>query len=319
MAADGATPQGQFDEDFAAAVIAGLSARPRHIPSRFLYDARGSELFEEITKLEEYYLTRTEIGILEARAGDIARLAGPGRALVEFGSGSSRKTRILLDHLDEVAAYVPIDISGDALDGAVARLNGRYPGLDILPVEADFGAPVALPDEANGAPRLGFFPGSTIGNLEPSEAVDFLSNARHVLGPKSSFIVGADLAKSPDILIPAYDDASGVTAAFTLNLLRRINAELDGDFDLDAFAHEAVFNDGEGRIEIYLVSLADQTVQVAGSSFAFRKGERIRTEYSHKYSIAQFRELAGRAGWQAAHSWTDDNRLFSLHYLLPAA
>ncbi|MGE3626245.1 MAG: L-histidine N(alpha)-methyltransferase [Hyphomicrobiales bacterium] len=319
MAADGATPQGRRDGKFAAAVLDGLNSRPRFIPSRFLYDARGSELFEAITRLDEYYLTRTEIGILRDRAGDIARLAGPGRALVEFGSGSSRKTRILLDHLDDLAAYVPIDISTDALDGAVARLNGSYPGLDIVPVEADFGAPVELPREAEGAPRLGFFPGSTIGNLETEEAVRFLANARDVLGPESSFIVGADLSKSPDILIPAYDDASGVTAAFTLNLLRRINAELDADFDLDAFAHEAVYNEAEARIEIYLRSLARQSVRVAGRSFDFGEGERIRTEYSHKYSIPRFRELAGRAGWMTAHSWTDADRLFSLHYLLPAA
>jgi L-histidine Nalpha-methyltransferase len=301
--------------DFAAAVLAGLSRKPRSIPCRFFYDARGSELFEEITKLDEYYPTRTETALLEAYGPEIAALAGGDRVLVEFGSGSSRKTSLLLSALADVPAYIPIDIAAESLEEAAAWLKGRHPSLTILPLIADFTTTRALPRAARGRELLGFFSGSTIGNLTKDEARNFLLGAARLLGKGAAFLLGVDLKKPASILLPAYNDARGVTAAFNLNLLSRINRELGGTFDLSRFAHDAVWNGTTGRIEMYLKSLADQTAHVLGRGFAFAKGDTIHTENSHKYTVDEFRALARAGGWNPVAAWTDPDRLFSLHLL----
>ena len=307
-------------EEFREAVLAGLSRTPRAIPPKFLYDARGSELFDAICELPEYYLTRTETGILADCTPELARLAGPGCALVEFGSGSSVKTRLLLDAMPDLAAYVPIDISRHHLDATAARLRRDYPGLRVEPVCADYMALEALPIDLNGAdvngvPRLGFFPGSTIGNLEPHEATAFLRRARTLLGDRGALVLGVDLKKDPQRLHDAYNDSAGVTAAFTLNLLRRMNRELDATFDLARFAHDAFYDPLEGRIEIYFRSLAVQSVAVAGRIFTFAEGERVHTEYSYKYDDAGIAALAKSAGFTIDRTWTDPARLFAVVYL----
>ncbi|MBC8019704.1 MAG: L-histidine N(alpha)-methyltransferase [Methyloceanibacter sp.] len=301
--------------DFAEAVLAGLTRTPRSIPCRFFYDARGSELFEEITKLEEYYPTRTETALLEAYGSEIAELAGPGRMIIEFGSGSSRKTSLLLSALGEVPAYIPIDIAAESLKEAAEWLSGQHDWLTIVPLIADFTTTRALPQVARGKRRLGFFSGSTIGNLTHDEARAFLVNAARLLGKGSTFLVGVDLKKPASMLLPAYNDAQGVTAAFNLNLLTRINRELEGTFDLTRFGHDAVWNAEAGRIEIYLVSLARQSVRVLGRAFSFATGERIHTENSHKYTVAEFQDLARAGGWHPVKAWTDPDNLFSLHLL----
>jgi L-histidine N-alpha-methyltransferase len=300
--------------EFAQAVLMGLARRPRSIPSRFLYDAVGSALFEEITKLKEYYPTRVETKLLQDRGAEIARLVGDADILVEFGSGSSRKTSLLIGALEDLHTYIPIDVSESFLAEAAKWLATQHDGLRIKPVIADFTTTRALA----GAPRgqkLGFFSGSTIGNLTHDEAKVFLANAAQLLGEGSAFLIGVDLKKSLDILIPAYDDDEGVTASFSLNMLARINRELDGDFDILRFAHRALYNAREGRVEIYLESLTDQTVRVLGRRFAFAEGERIHTENSHKYTLPEFQSLASAAGWRAIEAWTDDDDLFSLHLL----
>lgn len=309
------------DEDFAAEVLDGLSTRPRSIPCRFLYDARGSALFERITQLDEYYPTRTEIGLLEKHAVDIAALAGEDAVIVEFGSGSSRKTEILIAALPGLAAYVAIDISPAALDEAAERLRARFPGLAVVTVTGDFNGPIALPADLRGKRKLGFFPGSTIGNLDTDEAVAFLENAGAMLGPDGALLIGVDLKKDESVLVPAYNDSEGVTAEFNLNLLQRINRELDGSFDLSKFDHEAVYNADAGRMEIFITSREDQNVTVLGRDFAFARGERIHTENSHKYSLDDIAVMAGRAGWVHARAWVDDDNLFSLNVLTqqPAA
>jgi L-histidine N-alpha-methyltransferase len=300
--------------EFAAAVLKGLAHRPRSIPSRFLYDAVGSALFEDITKLKEYYPTRTETALLETYGAAIAQLAGDVDILVEFGSGSSRKTSLLIDALNGLDIYIPIDVSESFLAEAAKRLEAEHDGLTVKPLVGDF---MRMRDTA-GTPRgamLGFFSGSTIGNLTHEEARDFLVNAAHLLGRDSTFLIGVDLKKSLDILLPAYDDDGGVTAAFSLNMLARINRELDGDFDTTQFAHRAVYNEAKGRIEIYLESLTEQTVQVCGRRFSFARAERIHTENSHKYSVPEFQALALSAGWRPVEAWTDPDQLFSLHLL----
>jgi len=300
--------------EFADAVLKGLARRPRSIPSRFLYDAVGSALFEDITTLKEYYPTRTETALLDTYGDEIVRLAGGVDILVEFGSGSSRKTSLLIEALPGLGTYIPIDVSEAFLAEAAKRLEAQHDGLTVRPLVGDFTRTRAL----TGAPRgekLGFFSGSTIGNLTHDEANAFLVNAAALLGPGSNFLIGVDLKKSLDILLPAYDDADGVTAAFSLNLLARVNRELDGDFDTTCFAHQAVYNDRKGRIEIYLESLARQKVQVFGRTFSFAEGERIHTENSHKYSVPEFQALAATAGWRSVKVWTDDEQLFSLHLL----
>lgn len=306
-------------EDFRRAVLAGLGRVPRAIPAKYLYDARGSALFDEICELPEYYPTRTEAAILRECADDIARLAGPGCALVEYGSGSSVKTRVLLDALHDLQVYVPIDISRDHLDATAARLRSDYRGLRVEPVSGDYMALQALPpaigSAVGSARRIGFFPGSTIGNLMPEEAVQFLRRARRVLRDDGALVLGVDLRKDPKRLHDAYNDSAGVTARFTLNLLRRMNRELDATFDLSAFSHDAFYDETEGRIEIYARSLRDQSVRVAGQRFAFTKGERIHTEYSYKYDEAGIACLAEQGGFAIQALWKDPADLFAVAFL----
>jgi dimethylhistidine N-methyltransferase len=311
----GLRPRKGEHEEFAAAVLAGLARPPRSIPCRFFYDAFGCELFEEITQLPEYYPTRTETALLDAHAKEIAALVGMGRLLIEFGSGSSRKTSLLISALRDLVAYIPIDVSAESLQEAAGWLSLRHFGLKTEPVVADFTKPVTLPKFARTRSKLGFFSGSTIGNFTHAEARDFLRRAARLLGKGGRFLIGVDLKKPDSILIPAYDDARGVTAAFNLNLLARINRELDGDFDLSRFAHQAIYNEDARRIEIYIMSLADQSVRVLGRDFRFARGERIHTENSHKYTVAEFQALAGASGWTPVKAWTDPDRLFSLHLL----
>ncbi len=304
-------------ESFVDTVLAGLARPQKSIPSKFFYDRRGSELFEEICRLDEYYPTRTEIKILTERSGEIAALMGPRTELIEFGSGASEKVRVLLEALDRPLAYIPIDISRDHLRAAAEELAVDYPEVEVIAVCADYSQTMTLPeprDHSHGK-RVGFFPGSTIGNFTPAEAVEFLKNAAKTLGPGGEFLIGVDLKKDPAILHAAYNDKKGVTAAFNLNLLRHINNELQGTFELDAFAHKAFYNEECGRIEMHLESLKDQNVMVAGAQFHFSRGETIHTENSCKYSIEEFQELARRGGFDAMKFWTDENNLFSLHYL----
>jgi dimethylhistidine N-methyltransferase len=311
-------PAAGLCDPFADAVLTGLAAVRKSIPSRFLYDARGSELFERITELDEYYPTRTEIGLLSDHAEEMAALAGPGVALVEFGSGSSRKTDRLIEALPMLASYVPIDISEAALAGAVARLRATFPDLRVAPVHGDFARMPELPRSARAHRKLGFFPGSTIGNLAPAEARAFLAEAKAVLGARSGFIVGVDLKKDLGVLLPAYNDGQGITAAFNKNLLVRVNRELEGTLDLDAFAHEAIYNEAEGRIEMHLRSQTAQNAEVIGEPFHFEAGETIHTENSYKYTVEEFQALARSSGWEPVRVWTDRDELFSIHYLVPS-
>ncbi|HEX2842322.1 L-histidine N(alpha)-methyltransferase [Hyphomicrobium sp.] len=309
------TQAGDGDQ-FAAAVLEGLSQRIKSLPSRFFYDAIGSELFEQITRLPEYYLTRTEAQILASHASEmIDRLTGRG-VLVEFGSGSSLKTELLLSKAPRGIAYVPVDVSTAALADAGRRLASRFPGLDVRPVLADFSDPIALPSDLEGRPKVGFFPGSTIGNLQPGRAVDLLSLFLRGLSAGSRLIIGIDLKKDPRTLVRAYNDAAGVTAAFNLNILARVNRELGAAIDLDTFQHEAIYNPREGRIEMHLVSRVSQDVPILGRRFHFRTGESIHTENSYKYSIAQFHDVARASGWIPSKVWTDPELQFSVHELV---
>jgi dimethylhistidine N-methyltransferase len=298
-------------EAFARDVLDGLARPAKAIPCLWLYDRRGSELFEDITTLDEYYPTRTETRLLAALAPELATRIGPGADLVELGSGSSTKTRLLLQAMPALARYLPVDISADFLHDAVAALRRDFPGLAVEPVVADFSAPFTLPAlplarGAAAAPRLGFFPGSTIGNFMPEAAVALLANFAHALGAGAWLLIGVDTTRDPARLVPAYDDARGVTAAFDLNLLARANRELGADFDLDAFRHEARFDAAHGRVEMHLVSTRAQEVAVRGRRFAFREGESIHTENAYKYDDDTFRALAARAGWQCERAWRDD-------------
>ena len=306
-------PTSLLRAEFADAVLSGFARKPRSLPCRFFYDARGSALFEEITQLEEYDPTRVETALLEAYGAEIAERMGDARVLVEFGSGSSRKTSLLLSALACISVYVPIDLAGESLAEAADWLSERHDGLAIRPLVADFTKTHTLPVVARRPRKLGYFSGSTIGNLTPGEAQAFLVNAARLLGRGAAFLVGVDLKKDPAILIPAYNDRRGVTAAFNLNLLERINRELDGDIDVGRFAHDAIYDERLGRIEMHLVSLVRQTVRVLGREFRFTEGERIHTENSHKYTIAEFRALARTAGWRPAEAWTDAGNRFSLH------
>jgi dimethylhistidine N-methyltransferase len=305
------------EESFREAVLVGLSSRPKSIPCCFLYDERGSALFEAICDTPEYYLTRTETAILERYAGEIAALTGPHCQLVEFGSGASRKVRGLLEAFDQPAAYVALDISREQLRTATGALAADFPDLPIVALCADYMRPLDLgPLPAARGRRIGFFPGSTIGNFTEADAVQFLAGARHVVGSDGAMLIGVDLRKDKAVLNAAYNDAQGVTAAFSLNLLARVNRELGGDFALDRFEHVASYNETLGRIEICIRSRADQIVTVAGRAIRFAAGERIHTEISCKYTIDGFHRLAARAGFSAARTWTDPQRLFSVHYLV---
>jgi L-histidine Nalpha-methyltransferase len=299
------------DPDFRHDVLAGLAAPIRAVPARWFYDRRGSELFEAITRLPEYYLTRTETALLERRCPDVARIAGPGQAVVEFGSGASIKTRILLA-AGAPCAYVPVDISGDFLRDSAASLAGDFPGLPVFPIEADFTRPFELPDELGGSPKLGFFPGSTIGNLVPSSGVDLLRSMRQTLGTGAWLFIGFDRVKDSAELLRAYDDAAGVTAEFNCNLLVRINRELGGDIPLDAFRHRAIWNERLSRVEMHLEAVRDVGFEVAGTAFSMASGETIHTENSHKYGERDARLLLLAGGWTPVEEWTDDEARFAL-------
>jgi dimethylhistidine N-methyltransferase len=301
----------QVDPKFRRDVIAGLSKQPRSIPARWFYDLRGSELFEEITALPEYYPTRTERGILASVAHEIAALTGPGRAIVEFGSGSSAKTPILLSAVDP-SGYVPIDISGDFLRASAQSLRAEFRRLPIHEMEGDFTQPLSLPEAIEGIPRLGFFPGSTIGNLLVRDAVDLLRAMAATLGDGSMLLIGIDRVKHPDILIAAYDDAQGVTADFNLNLLRRINRELRGSIPVEAFKHLIRWNEDESRIEMHLQARRDVEFSVDGQPFAMAEGETIHTENSLKYGAREARFLLRAGGWTPIADWTDQREYFSL-------
>ncbi len=300
------------DPQFRADVLEGLARRPRAIPARWFYDRRGSELFEKITDLPEYYPTRTERSILETACPEVATLAGAGRAVVEFGSGSSTKTPILLDAVAP-SVYVPIDISGDFLRESSKVLGEQFPDLLVLPFEADFMRPLSLPKTIGETPKLGFFPGSTIGNMIPLMAVDLLRAMRTSLGVGAMLLIGMDRIKSEDVLVPAYDDAQGVTAAFNLNLLERINRELDGDIPVDAFRHKAVWNDDRARIEMHLEAVRDVAFTVDGRSFEMGAKDSIHTENSHKYGARDARILLRAGGWTPMASWTDPEGLFGVY------
>jgi dimethylhistidine N-methyltransferase len=302
--------------EFRDAVWAGLAQPQKTIPAKFFYDREGSRLFEEICATPEYYPTRTERRLLADIVPEVARLAGPGCAVLEFGSGAGVKTRALLDALAEPLAYVPVEISRARLIEVTEELAADYPAVQIAPVCADYTKPFGLPQIQADAPRwLGFFPGSTIGNFTPPQASQFLGQVRRMLGRNGLMLIGVDLRKDTRVLNAAYNDATGITAAFNLNLLARINRELDGTFDLESFAHRAFYEPDQGRIEMHLVSGREQSASVAGRRFGFAADETIHTENSYKYDIDQFRHLAASAGWSHRAAWTDRDRLFSLHLL----
>jgi L-histidine Nalpha-methyltransferase len=296
-------------------VLAGLGGRPKTLPAKYFYDEPGSRLFEAITRLPEYYPTRTEIGILQTHAAELGGLVPPGAALVEFGSGSTEKVRLLLSRMPGLAVYVPVDVSGEFLRAQARRLEADYPRLAVEPVVGDFTGPLELPARAARRPLVGFFPGSTIGNFEPGEARRLLRHFADLLGPGSTLIVGADLVKDTAVLERAYDDAAGVTAAFNLNLLARINRELGGTFDRGRFRHRAFFDLALSRIEMHLVSAVRQQVTVAGRTIAFEAGESIHTENSYKYTPDSFADLAAEAGWTVDRVLTDPDALFAVFVL----
>jgi dimethylhistidine N-methyltransferase len=298
-------------------VIEGLRKPQKELPCKLFYDEVGSRLFEKITCLDEYYLTRTEIDIMVANIGEMAELAGPGCTIIEYGSGSSEKTKFLLDHFVSPVAYVPIDISKKHLMWSAVEVAAAYPDIEVLPVCADYGdnsfnIPTSVKKSRR---RVVYFPGSTIGNFHPNEAVDFLRRIAGVCGPGGGLLVGVDLTKNPEVLVRAYDDSEGVTAAFNLNILVRINRELGADFDPVCFRHKAVFNDEESRIEMYLVSRTAQSVSVGGETFDLKSGESIWTESSYKHDIDAFAGIARLAGLGVSKVWTDDRRVFSVQYL----
>jgi dimethylhistidine N-methyltransferase len=302
-------------ERFLADVLAGLAQDPKTLPCKYFYDERGSALFDRICTLPEYYPTRTELAILRRHAGAMAAALGPRCLLVEYGSGSSTKTRLLLDRLAAPAAYVPVDISREHLLHSAQALAAHYPALRVIPVCADFTQPFALPEVSGAARVVGYFPGSTIGNFAPAEARKFLASVAEQCGAGGALLIGVDLEKPRSVLEPAYDDARGVTAEFNRNLLRRVNRELGGDFDLAAFDHRAFWNAALGRVEMHLVSRRDQVVHLAGRTIPFAKGESIHTENSHKYEIGGFAELSAAAGFGVERVWTDDAGLFSVQLL----
>jgi dimethylhistidine N-methyltransferase len=302
-------------QDFLQAVLAGLSRPQKFLPSRYFYDAEGSALFEQITELPEYYLTRVELDLLQDHADRIANGLPAHGVLVEFGSGSSTKTELILRQLPSQICYAPIDVSHAALEDARNRLEQRFPDLAIRPVVSDFFELAHLPGHLRHRPKLGFFPGSTIGNYPPAEASQLLTKFRRLLAPNGRLIVGVDLKKDVATLERAYNDSAGVTARFNLNLLARINRDIAPVIDIDAFEHGAFYNPREGRIEMHLVSRRDQRFEIAGRRFALKTGETIHTENSYKYAIPQFQELARAAGWTPSNVWTDRDGFFSIHEL----
>ncbi len=300
---------------FAADVTEALSQQPKKLSPKYFYDEAGSQLFEQITKLPEYYPTRTELGILRARGKDICSIIPADAALVEFGAGATTKVRLLLEQCS-FGAYVPVDISGDFLADQAADLRKDFPKLNVLPVNADFTTTFDLPTDVKAMPKVGFFPGSTLGNFDPHEASAFLRSAREILGKGALMLIGIDLEKDERVLQAAYNDAAGVTGAFNKNVLVRINRELGGDFDLGAFVHRAIYNKERHRIEMHLIAKEPQTVHLFGRSFNFRAGESIHTESSYKYSMERFGALARGSGWEPKSSWTDAEDQFSVHALV---
>jgi dimethylhistidine N-methyltransferase len=300
---------------FARDVLDGLLRPCKQLPCQYFYDARGSELFEQITELEEYYPTRAETAILQEHSLEMARSAGKSAVLIEFGSGSSRKTELLLGAMEQPRAYVPIDVSSTALESAKRRLGLRFPTLEVIPLIGSFCEKLALPVSLTAHSKLGFFPGSTIGNFDPTAAVKLLRHFGNILGVGTSLIIGADLEKDANRLVRAYDDDRGITAKFNLNILERINRELSADFDISRFEHRAVYDASSARIEMHLVSLSYQTVEVLGQRVHFNPAETIHTENSYKYSVERFQSLARQAGWKPCHVWLDDGRNFSVHEL----
>ncbi|HEU5483086.1 MAG TPA: L-histidine N(alpha)-methyltransferase [Sphingomicrobium sp.] len=301
------TPEPQFRKD----VLDGLSARIPAVPARWLYDRRGSELFEEITRLPSYYPTRTETALLKQVMPEIARRIPEKTAVVEFGAGSATKTPLLLNAIAP-SAYVPVDISGDYLDGSADDIRSRFPGLPVYPVAADFARPFELPEDVSSFPKLGFFPGSTIGNFVPRTATDLLRHFRELLGTGSQLLIGMDTVKPVERLLKAYDDPDGTTAGFNLNLLERINRELDGSIPINAFRHEARWNDILSRIEMHLVATRDVEFTVSGRPFSFKAGESIHTENSHKYGRRGARLLLLAGGWTPIAEWADADEDFSI-------
>ena len=308
-------PRDQATEQFAADVSTGLSANPKQLLPKYFYDEAGSRLFEEITRLPEYYLTRTELKILHDNAAAISAIIPRDSVLVEFGAGSATKAKILLEAAPQISAYVPVDISAEFLGSEAAKLERDIPRVAVYPVATDFTKPFELPAALRGRPCIGFFPGSTIGNFEPHEATDLLRQAGRILGQEALLIIGADLAKDQSVLHVAYNDAAGVTAKFNLNLLARINRELGADVDLGAFEHHACYNRERGRIEVYLASRKRQKVHVGGKTFEFRAGETIHTENSYKFTIKSFNALVRGAGWAPVTVYTDPDQYFSVHVL----
>jgi dimethylhistidine N-methyltransferase len=300
--------------EFHADVVTGLSRRPRRLPCKYFYDQRGSHLFDRICQLDEYYPTRTELAIMQKHAGAMAAATGYGASLIELGSGSSLKTRLLLDALPDLASYVPVDISREHLQSSALRLARSYPRLSIKPVAADFTRDFYVPQAALGRKRVVYFPGSTIGNFRPADAQRLLQNIARLAGSGGGLLIGIDLVKDRNLLIAAYNDAAGVTAEFNLNLLDRINRELSGTFDLDAFRHQAIYNGARQRIEMHLVSTQSQSARVGDRRFRFELGETICTEFSHKYTIDQFAALAAPAALRLQHVWTDERRWFAVLY-----
>jgi L-histidine N-alpha-methyltransferase len=304
-----------IDQDVLAAALAGLCAPRKTLPAKLFYDPEGCRLFGLITRLPEYYVTRTERALLDGVAPEVAAGVAADAVLVEYGASDEAKALLLLDATDRFSAYVPIDVAGPELALLAARLHASHPRLDVRPVTADFLAPLALPAALDGRPRLGFFPGSTIGNLDPAAARAFLVQARATLGAGARFLVGADLRKDPAVLVPAYDDAQGVTAAFNRNILHRLNREAGADFDPLAFKHRALWNDALGRIEMHLVSPRPQEVRLGDRRIRFAAGETIHTENSYKHTVAGLRALAAESGWTVLRVWTDPAAMFSIHLL----
>lgn len=300
--------------NFVDDLVMGLSLEQRTVPAKWLYDAKGSQLFEQICEVPEYYPTRTECRLLERHAGDIARRIGPEAEIVEFGAGSTRKVRTLLGALERPTRYMAIDISGDFLEMSAQSLGSEFAGLSITTVRADFTEELSLPARAGAGRRMGFFPGSSIGNFEPHQATDLLRRMRQVLRG-GALLIGVDLVKEPEVLHAAYNDTRGATAAFNLNLLVRANREARADFNLDNWLHCAFYNPSLRRVEMHLVSRRPQRVSAAGVGFDFEEGESIHTENSYKYTVESFQEMARAAGWHPRGAWTDGQRRFSLHWL----
>ncbi len=304
---------------FRAEVLSGLRKPQKELPSKYFYDERGSHLFERICALDEYYIPRTEASIMEAYIGEMVELVGPRALLIEYGSGDCTKVRTLLDHLQDPAGYVPIDISREQLLRVTEDLASSYPELELLPVCADYTSDFELPVPKRPSDRVvAYFPGSTISNFDPIPAKHFLEHVAGVCGPDGALLIGADLKKDLVVLHKAYNDSQGVTAAFNLNLLERINRELNCDFQLEWFEHYAFYNPREGRIEMHLVSLRDHTVHLGNVTIPFARGESIWTESSYKYNLDEFAQMAAAAGFKVGRVWTDEQQWFSVQYLVNA-